>query len=59
MIHTAGALLAVRLAGAAGAAVPEHSTVLPGMGAADPRARVDAGQPPWRSVARRLAVMSA
>jgi protease YdgD len=36
----------------AGAGVPEQSTVLPGMGGADPRVRVDPAQPPWTAVAR-------
>ena len=40
------------LATAGGAATPEHSTVLPGMGKADPRVRVDANALPWRAVAR-------
>jgi len=49
MIHLLAALL---LAGGALAATPERSPVLPGMGGADPRQRVDAGQLPWRAVAR-------
>ena len=40
------------LATAGGAATPEGSTVLPGMGRADPRVRVDADARPWRAVAR-------
>lgn len=39
-------------AGTLAAAVPLQSTVLPGMGAADPRTRVDPMQAPWRAVAR-------
>ena len=45
-------LLALILAAAGSAATPERSTVMPGIGRADPRVRVDAGAPPWRAVAR-------
>lgn len=51
MIQKAGTrrlLAALLLAGGTLAAAP----VLPGMGGADPRLRVDASQPPWRAVAR-------
>ena len=47
-----GLLAGLLLAGSALAATPERSPVLPGMGGADPRLRVDASQPPWRAVAR-------
>ena len=45
-------LLALLLAAAGSAATPERSTVMPRMGRADPRVRVDASAPPWRAVAR-------
>lgn len=47
-----GLLAGLLLAGSAAAAVPERSPVLPGIGPADPRVRVDATRPPWRAVAR-------
>ncbi len=49
---THGLLAALLLAGSTLVATPERSPVLPGMGGADSRLRVDASQPPWRAVAR-------
>jgi protease YdgD len=46
------AIIAVLLAAGAGAATPPQSTMLPGVGARDPRARVDISQPPWTALVR-------